>query len=117
MKKGNICTRHRLSVGSKVEIHNKVRVGIDTNGIPCWRMALNMGTTINGEYVAYDYIWIKEQGQFRYKVGDWVRITSILGFSSSLKYSHKGGRIIFRILDVTTEKVENNGVENDEDIK
>lgn len=101
----NSC-RQKLMVGSVIKIHDKVQVGTDKYGVPCWRMVLTFSTKINREYISYDYLWLKEVGDFHYKVGDLVQITSILGISSALRRNNKGGNIVLRMLDVTTKKVE-----------
>lgn len=89
--------RNAIREGSKIKIKNIIS-GVAPNGTPFWQTCINLYTTINGETVVFDYLWLICNNKCEFNVGDWVEIEKIIGFKAVPTKSNKGANIVFKYL-------------------
>lgn len=89
--------RNAIREGSKIKIKNIIS-GVAPNGTPFWQTCINLYTTINGETVVFDYLWLICNNKCEFSVGDWVEIEKIIGFKAVPTKSNKGANIVFKYL-------------------
>lgn len=103
--------RHQIRVGSRLFV-GEIKCGADSNNMPFWRFLVPMAEQVNGQYNAFDFVWVKVLGKCFVQYGDFVEVLSINSFTSTRYRKDDGGFNIYKTLECNVKKIERSNYVN-----